>query len=106
MLFWIIVALLLIIIILFLILFFRKQNPNENEQISKLEDIDKDFLRMENTVKDEFRRNREKMATSSKQTRAELSDSILKRMAEIANLQKDQLSAFSDQLTKLTTSKD
>jgi DNA recombination protein RmuC len=101
---WITLILLLINIILMLILLFRKQNSGEREQISKLENIEKEFLRIDASMKDEFRRNREESATSSKQTREEISDSVLKRMTEIANLQKDQLTTFSNQLNQLTKS--
>lgn len=101
---WITIILLLISILLLLILLFKRQNPQESEQVSKLEDLEKEFQRMDASLKDEFRRNREESATSSKQTREEISDSILKRMSEIANLQKDQLTTFSNQLTSLTKS--
>lgn len=101
---WVILILLLLNLLLLLILLLKKQSSKESEQISKLENLEKEFQRMDASLKDEFRRNREESATSSKQTREEITDSILKRMSEIANLQKDQLTTFSDQLTKLTQS--
>jgi DNA recombination protein RmuC len=101
---WITLILALINIILLFILIFRKQKSQENEQLSKLENLEREFLRMDASMKDEFRRNREESATSSKQTREEISDSVLKRMTEIANLQKDQLTTFSNQLNQLTKS--
>ena len=101
---WITLILLLINVILLLILLFKKQNKQENEQLSKLENLEREFQRIDASMKDEFRRNREEAATSSKQTREEISDSVLKRMAEIANLQKDQLTTFSNQLNQLTKS--
>jgi len=101
---WITIILLLIIIFLLLVLLFKKKNPQESEQLSKLDDLEKEFQRMDTSLKDEFRRNREESATSSKQTREEISDSVLKRMTEIANMQKDQLTTFSNQLTSLTKS--
>jgi DNA recombination protein RmuC len=101
---WITLILLVINVILLLILLFKKQNKQENEQLSKLENLEREFQRMDASMKDEFRRNREEAATSSKQTREEISDSVLKRMTEIANLQKDQLTTFSNQLNQLTRS--
>jgi DNA recombination protein RmuC len=101
---WITIILLLIILILLIFLLLKKQNTHESEQLSKLENLEKEFQRMDASMKDEFRRNRDESATSSKQTREEISDSILKRMSEIATMQKDQLTTFSNQLNQLTKS--
>jgi len=60
-------------------------------------------------VRDEIARNREEFAKSAQSSREEsgknlnvLSGSLLSRMAEVANLQKNQLDTFSRQLTALT----
>lgn len=96
--------LLLVDTVLLIALLLKKQNNRKDEQILLLENLEKEFQRMETSMKDEFRRNRDETASSSKQTREEISDSILKRMSEIANMQKDQLTTFSNQLTQLTGS--
>ena len=96
--------LLLVDTVLLFALLLKKQNNRKDEQILLLENLEKEFQRMETSMKDEFRRNRDETASSSKQTREEISDSILKRMSEIANMQKDQLTTFSNQLTQLTGS--
>ena len=96
--------LLLVDTVLLIALLLKKQNNRKDEQILLLENLEKEFQRMETSIKDEFRRNRDETASSSKQTREEISDSILKRMSEIANMQKDQLTTFSNQLTQLTGS--
>jgi DNA recombination protein RmuC len=74
-----------------------------------LDGFAKDLNRIESLTRDEFARNREEFNKNSKDTREELSgsfkvfeDSLLNRMAEIANLQKNQLDTFSNQLNILT----
>ncbi len=66
---------------------------------------------MDAGIKDELARTREEARGSAKEAREELSnslrgfsDSISARMAEVAQLQKNQLDAFSGQLVNLTRS--
>jgi DNA recombination protein RmuC len=64
---------------------------------------------VESLLRDELARSRQESAFSERQARAEtrtgqvqLTDSILRRMTEIARLQKGQLDSFSKQLADLT----
>lgn len=77
--------------------------------LTSLEGISKDFVRLEGALKDEFSRNREEMSRNAKETREELNnsfhtfgESISARISQIAELQKNQLDTFSDNLSTLT----
>lgn len=76
-----------------------------------LANIEKDQDRIERLLREETARNRTENNQNAGQLRKELSDSfkmisdtLLNRMTEIANLQKNQLEVFSNQLTTLTKS--
>ncbi len=67
--------------------------------------------RLERTLREELARTREEAHTSARQGREEqtaamtvLGDSLLKRMGELAGLQKGQLDIFAGQLTTMTNS--
>ena len=85
---------------------------NINQQLQhKFESLDKDISRLEATLRDESRRNRDAIGVSARESRAELSrsfkdlgDSISARMAETGGLLKNQLDAFASQLNHLTAS--
>ncbi|MCX6258884.1 MAG: DNA recombination protein RmuC [Bacteroidia bacterium] len=69
--------------------------------------LEKEFGKIENSVKDEITRNREEWNRQSKELREELNnsfkqfgDSVLQRMTEISGLQKSQLETFSTNLDK------
>ena len=86
-----------------------KEDNLADDVTKRLDGFAKDLPRIESLTRDEFARNREEFNKNSKDTREELSgsfkvfeDSLLNRMAEIANLQKNQLDTFSNQLNILT----
>jgi len=67
--------------------------------------------RQERMLREELARNREEAQLSARQGREEIvgavsafGDSLLKRMSELAGLQKDQLDIFAGQLKNLTAS--
>jgi DNA recombination protein RmuC len=72
-------------------------------------DLNHRLDRLERALREELAMNRQEAAHGDRQAReelrsglAQLTDSLLNRMAEIARLQKDQLDSFSKQLTDLT----
>lgn len=86
-----------------------KEDNLVDDVTKRLDGFAKDLTRIESLTRDEFARNREEFNKNSKDTREELSgsfkvfeDSLLNRMTEIANLQKNQLDTFSNQLNILT----
>jgi DNA recombination protein RmuC len=83
-----------------------KQNKDNklSDFNAAFEDLEKSIEKTQNFIREEFRLNREEANTLSKQTREELTNSLLQRMTEIANLQKAQLDTFSTQLLNLTKS--
>lgn len=73
----------------------------------KIIDIDKGIDKLEKAFRDEISRNREETRKGEKEARIELniqvqrlSESILSRMSEIANLQKNQLDIYSNTIEK------
>ena len=71
--------------------------------------LEKNQERSERTVMEENIKNREEASNNARQLREEIgnslklfNDSLLERMTQIAGLQKDQLSIFTNQLMKLT----
>lgn len=109
------ILLIIIIAILLLNFFFilKLSKKEENKKFDELkfafDNLEKGLNKLESTLKDEFVRNREEFSKNSKETREELTnsfrtfgDSVSGRMSEIANLQKNQLDTFSNQLTSLT----
>ena len=75
----------------------------------KFDTIEKDNLRFEKLIREEFSSSRIEHSKSSKESREEFSKSLkefgeftLKRMSEIAGMQKNQLETFSNQLSQLT----
>jgi DNA recombination protein RmuC len=79
-----------------------------NDRIDALE---RQLERLERMLRDELARNREEAQVSARQAREEstslvgaLGDSLLKRMSEIAGLQKNQLEIFAGQLKTMTAS--
>ncbi|KAB0669825.1 DNA recombination protein RmuC [Oryzomonas sagensis] len=77
----------------------------------RIDALERQLERMERMLRDELARNREEAQLSARQGREEgtslvgaLGDSLLKRMSEIAGLQKNQLDIFAGQLKNLTAS--
>ncbi|MEG1254335.1 DNA recombination protein RmuC [Clostridium sp.] len=73
----------------------------------KVEEIDRGIEKLERGFRDEISRNREESRKGEKESRMELnlqiqrlSDAILIRMSEIANLQKNQLDTYSNTMEK------
>lgn len=94
-----------IVIIILLAKLLMRGSDNKMPQLeSRIDTIQE---RTEKVVREEIARNREETAKSSKDLREEINsfkDSLINNMAKIANLQKNQLDTFSEQLTKLTVS--
>lgn len=105
--------LLVIILILLVILLTRSlRNPLILLE-SKFVTIEKSLERNERLVNGEIAKNREESSSNARQVREELNqsvrlfnDSVLARMAEIANLQRSQLDIFAIQLGSLTKTND
>jgi DNA recombination protein RmuC len=77
----------------------------------RIDALERQLERMERMLRDELARNREEAQESARRAREEgtsligsLGDSLLKRMSEIAGLQKNQLDIFSGQLKTMTAS--
>ncbi|HZK83113.1 MAG TPA: DNA recombination protein RmuC, partial [Desulfosporosinus sp.] len=102
-----------IVIILLIILLARSsQNPFVQFE-SKFVSLEKNLERNERLVNSEISKNREESNSNARQVREELNqsvhsfnESILIRMAEIANLQRNQLDIFATQLGSLTKTND
>lgn len=102
-----------IVIILLIILLVRSsQNPFVQFE-SKFVSLEKNLERNERLVNGEISKNREESNSNARQVREELNqsvhsfnESILIRMAEIANLQRNQLDIFAAQLGSLTKTND
>jgi len=78
---------------------------------NRIDDLQRMLERQERTLREEMFRSREESANSARQAREELvaamtglGDSLLKRMSDIAQLQKNQLDIFAGQLKALTES--
>jgi len=78
---------------------------------NRISDLERMLERQERTLREEMARNREESAMQARQGREELvaamtglGDSLLKRMSDIAQLQKNQLDIFAAQLKSLTAS--
>lgn len=107
------IVLVVIAIILLLILVLRSsQNPYGRLE-SRFASLEKTLERNERLVNGEIVRNREESSANTRHFREELNqsvhsfnESILARMAEIANLQRNQLDIFAKQLASLTTTND
>lgn len=102
----------LLLIIIFIVqliglfLAFRMSGAKEdrNSQL-QFDQINNQINRLENSIRDEFARNREENLRNAKDTREEtistlktFSDIISKTITDIGKLQKDQLEAFANQL--------
>lgn len=80
-------------------------NPLEN----RLDYVEKNLDRQIKAISDELARNREETSSSARMSREEqnkslkqFNDSVLARMAEIANLERNQLDIFARQMNQLT----
>jgi DNA recombination protein RmuC len=78
---------------------------------SRIDSLERLLERQERMLREELARNRDEAQLSARQGREEnagsvaaFGDSLLKRMSELAGLQKDQLDIFAGQLKSLTAS--
>lgn len=95
-----------------ILLLFRISKINSTYELEgRLALLSEQLERQERLLREEFARGREEALLSARQGREEvtasvsmLGDSLLKRMTELAGMQKDQLNIFSSQLKNLTAS--
>ncbi|MBI2252803.1 MAG: DNA recombination protein RmuC [Armatimonadetes bacterium] len=99
----------LIIIILLIILLSRNSNKQFSQFEAHFSNLEKNQERNERIAREEIIKNREEYHLNAKQQREEMgnalknfSDSLFSRISEIANLQKNQLDIFTNQLAQLT----
>jgi DNA recombination protein RmuC len=104
------IVLLLVIAIILLIKVSRLGGQSLEPRLASLERM---LERTERTLREELARGREEAQTLGRQGREEsigamqtLGDGLLKRMSELAGLQKSQLDIFADQLKNLTDTND
>ncbi len=107
-----IILVVIAIILLILVLIRSARNPFVPFE-SKFVSLEKNIERNERLVNGEITKNRNESYNNFRQVREELNqsissfnDSVLARMAEIANLQRNQLDIFSTQLGSLTKTND
>ena len=89
----------------------RRETAEASNLQQRIDGIEKLLERHERTLREELVRSREEAQENSRRMREEitggitvLGDSLLKRMSEIAGLQKNQLELFAAQLKELTSS--
>lgn len=107
------IILVVIAIILLIILLSRSSHNPFVQFESKFASLEKTLERSERLVNGEIAKNREESTANARQVREELNqsvhsfnESVLTRMAEIANLQRNQLDIFAVQLGSLTKTND
>jgi DNA recombination protein RmuC len=99
------IVLLLIVVVLLIILLRRSSQSASSVLSSRLDAFEKAQERTEHTVREEVAQNRGELSKTAREQRQELTeafkifgDSVIKRMMDVANMQKGQLDAFSTQL--------
>lgn len=99
------------ILVILVLLFLKRPDGEINRLEDRLTSLERGGERTERIVKEEISKNREEAANDARRGREELnnafknfSDSLFSRIADISNMQKNQLLTFSDQLSKLTRS--
>ncbi|MBI5788616.1 MAG: DNA recombination protein RmuC [Candidatus Schekmanbacteria bacterium] len=98
----------LVILIANLFLGYKAYSRGEQKQ-DLLEPLERGLSKLETALKDEFTRNREEMNRNAKDAREEFArsfhtfgESVSARMTQIADMQKNQLDTFSQQLVSLS----
>lgn len=100
---------LLLIVLAFLILLLRRPSrPDHSVLLARLDAVEKVQEHTEQTVREELSLNREESGKTDREQRKELTeafrhfgDSVVKRITDAADLQKDQLEAMSTAIGKL-----
>lgn len=89
----------------------RRGTAESSSILARIDSFEKQFERQERFLRDELARGRDETLSVIRQSREEmtgsitiLGDSLLKRMSDIAGLQKNQLELFASQLKELTAS--
>lgn len=106
------IGLFCVVLIALVIALFKKiailQNPDVLAQLTSLE---KNQEKAERSLREEISKNREESIVQARQAREEMAgslalsfDSLLSRISEVSNLQKNQLDIFANQLVTLTKS--
>jgi DNA recombination protein RmuC len=109
---YLIIILLLCSIALLALLLYRLSRLAASSGLeSRIDSLERLLERQERMLREELARNRDEAQLSARQGREEnassvsaFGDSLLKRMSELAGLQKDQLDIFAGQLKNLTAS--
>ena len=98
-------------IALLALLLYRLSRPADSGLESRIDSLERLLERQERMLREELARNRDEAQLSARQGREEnarsvsaFGDSLLKRMSELAGMQKDQLDIFAGQLKSLTAS--
>ncbi len=99
------VVLLLVVVALLLILLRKSSQTDASVLASRLDAFEKAQERTERTVREEVAQSRDEMGKAAREQRQELiealktfGDSVVKRMMDVASMQKGQLDDFSSQL--------
>ena len=99
------VVLLVAAVALLLMLLRKASQADASVLASRLDAFEKAQERTERTVREEVAKSRDELGKAAREQRQELTgafktfgDSVVQRMMEVANMQKGQLDAFSDQL--------
>ncbi len=108
----IILALSAVVMIVVVALFLKfRDSALQGAFPARFDGLERQLEKIERAVREEASRQREESSAAARQAREEsaaavaaLADGILKRMTEIAALQKDQLDIFAGQLQQLTES--
>jgi len=104
------VLLLLLLVVIFMIVLIRRRPDDLIDRfVESLSVLEENQKQLQDVLKEEIAGNREETSGNARLAREELSrslmassDSQLKRMTEIARMQKDQLDSFSRQLKDMT----
>lgn len=105
------ILLLLVVVALLLMLLKKASKAAELEIASRFDVFEKTQERTERAVREEISQSRDELSKSAREQRQELTetfktfgDSVIQRMMDVANMQKDQLEAMSSAIWKLSDS--
>lgn len=105
------IVLLLVVVALLLMLLKKASKAAELEIASRFDVFEKTQERTERAVREEISQSRDELSKSAREQRQELTetfrifgDSVIQRMMDVANMQKDQLEAMSSAIWKLSDS--